>query len=268
MPASPAPRTLLDRIFDPAYRENLNPATRVVPLLHGLYLLCIPLAKLFVTLKVAPNTITHLSNATAAAAVAALIWAANPWLFPALWFAALMLDVADGIVARTTRTASARGSFFDHMSDQVKVVAVFLGTGLRYDATEAWVLAYAACTAYLFLGVMNQNGVARALRLAAGMKSAGAEMPSAAAPAAEVGALRAFVRRHPRLRAAAVGLYSSVVLMYGNSMLWILPLSFGREAALAASAFFLALTLYNMAGSIRTVGRVNDQLTAARIPWR
>jgi phosphatidylglycerophosphate synthase len=263
--------SLVDRIFDPEYRRNLNVATRQVPLLYALYFLCIPLAKLFVRLGLSPNAITHMSNSLAACSIAALIWIANPWVFPILWLAALMFDIADGIVARTTRSASARGSFFDHMSDQVKVIGLFLGAGLRYDTTETWAATYVVCATFLLLGLINQNRAVRALRLAAGTASS---TPAASGAANENlgsgwrGTLRTFMRSRPRLRTFVLGVYSSLFLMYGNSMLWVLPLSFGREAAFGSLLFFWLVTLYSLAGSIRATGAINDQLTAARIPWK
>jgi hypothetical protein len=261
---------LFDTLFDPEYRRNLNQATRQVPLLYVLYLLCIPLSKALVRLKCSPTIITHVSNLLAAGAVAALAWAESPWLFPALWLAALFFDIADGIVARTTKRASASGSFYDHMSDQVKVIALFLGAGLRYDSTMIWVLCYAVGAGFLFMGVVNQVNAVRSLRLSARSAAPDAVDLNAATAkhGAARGAVRSFLRRHPRLRSALVGIHASVFVMYGNSMLLVLPLACGETWAIATLAFFGIVTLRSLLLTLRAGMRVNRELTLSGIPWK
>ena len=164
--SSKRPRaSLVDRVFDRKYRDSLNRATREVPLLHLLYLTCIPLSKACVRLRLSPTMISHGSNALAMLAVAALAWSDKPWLFPLLWIAALYLDIADGIVARVTNTATASGSFYDHMSDQVKVILVFLAAGLRYESTNVWILSFLVSAGFLFMNLVNQILALRTLRL-------------------------------------------------------------------------------------------------------
>jgi phosphatidylglycerophosphate synthase len=261
---------LLDTIFDPEYRRNLNPATRQVPLLHALYLLCIPLAKILVRLGCTPTFITHLSNASAAAAVAALVWAQSPWLFPALWLAALFFDIADGIVARTTGRTSASGSFYDHMSDQVKVIALFLAAAIRYQSMAIWILCYAVCAGFLFMTVVNHVHAVRRLRLLARASPSGAAAPgeTGTGRGSPRAALRAFLSRHPTLRSALVGVHASIFVMYGNSMVLVLPLSFGETWAVASLALFGLVTLRSLLVIIAAVTRVNHQLTLAGIPWK
>lgn len=75
---------LFDRIFDPEYRANINEATRKVPLLWFMYVLCVPLTKSLVWIELSPTTITHISNLLAAASVICLRSGANPWLFVVL----------------------------------------------------------------------------------------------------------------------------------------------------------------------------------------
>ena len=260
--------SLLDRIFDPEYRRNLNQATRQVPLLHALYLLCIPLSKALVRLDCSPTFITHLSNVSATAAVAALLWAENAWLFPVLWLTALFFDIADGIVARTTRRTSASGSFYDHMSDQVKVIALFLAAGIRYGSTTVWILCYVVCTGFLFMTVVNHVYAVRSLRLSTRLDrpdSAPGRTDSSRGPR---GALRSFLSRQPKLRQALVGLHASIFVMYGNSMLLVLPLGLGETWAVATLAFFGLVTLRSLLLVIAGVARVNQQLTLAGLPWK
>lgn len=261
---------LLDWMFDPEYRRHLNQATREVPLLHAMYLLCIPLGKALVWARCSPTTITHISNLLAACSVAALAWAPNPWLFPLLWLAALCFDIADGIVARSTGTASASGSFYDHMSDQLKVVALFCGAGLRYDTSAVWLLCYATCASFLFMSVVNQVRALRGLRLAT--RSTGTIPDAGVADAPRSGGARArlksFLQGRPRLKKALLGVHASVFVMYGNSMLLVLPLGFGESWALATLVFFWFVTLRSILSSLAAASRVNRQLTLSGIPWK
>ena len=146
---------MIRTIFDTRYVEYFNRATKDVPLLYALYFLCIPLAKLLRTLGLSPTWITHLSNLLALAAICALVWASNPWWFPLLWFLALCFDIADGVVARASKSASASGSFYDHISDQVKIIGLFFAVGARYDDPRIWIMAYAINSAFLLAAVVN-----------------------------------------------------------------------------------------------------------------
>jgi phosphatidylglycerophosphate synthase len=261
---------LRDWMFDVEYRRSLNQATRQVPLLHFLYLACVPLSKACVRLGLAPNTISHVSNALAALAVAALIWAENPWIFPSLWLAALLFDIADGIVARVTRAASASGSFYDHMSDQVKVIALFLSAGIHYGSDRVWMLAFVVCAGFLFMNLVNQVYALRSLKLTLGSHetAGGKEATTEAPPGGRRGTLREILHRRPKLRAFARGVYTSVFAMYGNSMLLVLPLGLGESWALGTLAVFGTVTLHALASLLIAVQRVNRQLSRHAIPWK
>lgn len=266
---SPPLSSLLNKLFDPQYRAHLNQATREVPLLYALYVLCIPMSKVLIRFGVSPTVITHFSNLLAIIAVAALVWAPNPWWFPALWTLSLFFDIADGIVARATKRSSAVGSFYDHVSDQVKVILLFFGAGLRYDESLIWILSYFAGTTFLLVAVVNQISAHRAFRVSVHR----AEPAPAPAPA-PVDAhglrqvLRSYLRRHPRLRSLLWGTYLSIFAMYGNSMLLVLPLSFGREWAVVGSVLFWIVAARSLIVVLRFAHRTNRQLADLGIRWK
>ena len=272
MPSEQSRASFLDRVLDRKYRDSLNRATREVPLLHWLYITCIPLSKACVRLGLSPTTISHCSNALAMLAVTALAWSDNPWLFPLLWVAALYFDVADGIVARVTGKATASGSFYDHMSDQVKVILLFLATGLRYDSSSIWILSFVVCAGFLFMNLVNQVHALRSLRLSLGTAATQApheQTDETAKPAKGLRAqLRSSMRRCPRLRSALLGVYASIFAMYGNSMLFVLPLGLGKIWAIATLTFFGIITLHSLANLLASASRVNRQLGIHAIPWK
>jgi len=270
--SSKRPRaSLVDRVFDRKYRDSLNRATREVPLLHLLYLTCIPLSKACVRLRLSPTMISHGSNALAMLAVAALAWSDKPWLFPLLWIAALYLDIADGIVARVTNTATASGSFYDHMSDQVKVILVFLAAGLRYESTNVWILSFLVSAGFLFMNLVNQILALRTLRLSLGTANQVPDQPTGQVEEPAKG-FRARVRsalcQHPGMRNVLVGAYASVFAMYGNSMLFVLPLGLGEVWAIATLIAFGIITLRSLAIILASTSHVNRQLGIHAIPWK
>jgi hypothetical protein len=256
---------LIRTIFDTRYLQYFNRATRDVPLLYALYFLCIPLVKLLRALGASPTQVTHLSNVFAFAAICSLIWAGNPWWFPVLWIAALCLDVADGMLARANASSSASGSFYDHVSDQIKMVGLFLAVGLRYDDLVIWVLAYVLNGAFLLSAVINQVNAHRRFRL-----STGVSPDQQPAPQDDQGssAARGWLTSLPRLKKLARGAYLSVFAVYGNSMLLLVPLSFGRTAAILTMSFFSIVMTRSLWLLLVRARRVNQQLARNAVAWK
>ena len=262
---------MIRTIFDTRYVEYFNRATKDVPLLYALYFLCIPLAKLLRTLGLSPTWITHLSNLLALAAICALVWASNPWWFPLLWFLALCFDIADGVVARASKSASASGSFYDHISDQVKIIGLFFAVGARYDDPRIWIMAYAINSAFLLAAVVNQVVAHRRFRLSTGVVADAAPEAAANAEAASPGfgnGLRVVLNSWPRLKRFLRGTYLSVFLVYGNSMVLLLLLSFGKTAAILTMSIFSIVMARGLWQLFRAAHQVNRQLTRNAVPWK
>lgn len=263
--------SLLDRIFDPEYRANINAATRKVPLLWFMYVLCIPLSKFLVKLRWSPTTITHISNLLAVASVISLAVGTNPWQFVVLWVAALFFDMADGTVARVTKRSSARGSFYDHMSDQVKVIALFLAAALRYDTVEIWILSYLVNAGFLFLGVVIHVSAVRSLRLS--HRAPVAESASAATDVGRptevrVNRLKAVLVKSPALKRILGGIYVSIFAIYGNSMLLVLPLAFGEVWAIGTLGLFGIVVLRSLIIVVLQGARVSRELDTHGVSWK
>ena len=156
----------LTKIFNSNYSQYFNKSTQDIPLLFLLNVFCIPLSKLLIFLRLKPSTITSISNIFSLLAVLSLLYAKNPFIFPVFWLLGLFFDISDGMVARITKQTSASGSFYDHISDQVKFILLFVACGLRYGDTAIWILSYAASTFFLFMTVLNQGLSYRKLRYA------------------------------------------------------------------------------------------------------
>lgn len=259
--------------FDERFIQGFNPATRSVPLLYFLYLSTVPLAKLLIACRIKPNSITTLSNLTAIVGLVFLVQGASAWFFPMAWMLALFLDIADGIVARVTGQSSAQGSFYDHMSDQVKVIALFLCVALRYDEYWVWIVAFAVNGLFMFYAVVNHVCYARTLLLNRATPEVveqpmGGQQDSPIRDKTERGSVKLFFDRYPFAKKFVLGVYASLFVMYGNSMLLLLPVSAGQEWAIAAMIFFGLVTFRSLIEVVRNTIKINQTLAKDKISWK
>lgn len=251
-------------LFNLATRDNL--------LLHLLSRASVPLANFFLWAGIKPFTITTFSNLTGVLALISLYAGWPPALFGALWVFALMLDISDGMVARVTGQASANGSFYDHFSDKIKVVAVFLTASVIYDEMAVWIACWVACTSFLLMSVANEGLGSRSLRLSTGARQPLA--PTDPSPsegqrrASTKQAIKSFLRTpfagSPRVQAV----FNSAVIIQGNSMVWLVLLAYGSTAAVAVAAWFALCCLRALLFIVRAQITVNKALTAAKISWK
>ena len=185
---------------------------------------------------------------------------------------ALFLDIADGMVARVTGQSSAQGSFYDHMSDQVKVISLFLCVALRYEDHQVWIVAFTVCGLFMFYSVVNQVFYVRSILLSRAVLSVVqqqmkrqqySEIPSQA----ERSLIKSFFDRYPSVKKCVLGVYASLFLMYGNCMILLLPVSLGREWAMASMLGFGFVTSRSLFEVVRNTIKLNKQLAEAKASW-
>ena len=101
-----------------------------------------PLARLGVT----PNQVTWARLASGLAAAGALASGAPAWMHAGagLWLASMLLDRADGALARLTGQTSAWGHKLDLASDFIATSLLFVGLGLGAQADGAVLMGIAA----------------------------------------------------------------------------------------------------------------------------
>ncbi len=95
---------------------------------------------------------------------AAQLWAArtgHPWLFVALIFVVMLLDGADGTLARTGGLQSRQGAVLDSTFDTLGIAVVLWGAALFYPFAETWLFGLFIANALLFLqnAVMEHKAV-------------------------------------------------------------------------------------------------------------
>ncbi|HWA45381.1 MAG TPA: CDP-alcohol phosphatidyltransferase family protein [Hypericibacter adhaerens] len=104
-----------------------------------------PMVEPLVGTAVSPNQITALRLATGLGAAAAYAEGSSTWLNigGALFLISMLLDRADGILARLSGKMSKVGHYFDLVSDSVCNAAIFvgLGIGLRSAPLGGWMVA-------------------------------------------------------------------------------------------------------------------------------
>lgn len=115
-----------------------SPIGRFLP--HYFIWLLRPLERQLIARRVAPDALTVLSIALAAAAAAAVIagyFGLAGWLYVLTGVA----DICDGRVARATGRVSAAGALTDSVSDRLAEALIF--SGLAWYYRDTWVLALA-----------------------------------------------------------------------------------------------------------------------------
>jgi phosphatidylglycerophosphate synthase len=104
-----------------------------------------PMVQPLVGSAVSPNQITTLRLAFGLGAAAAYAEGSQAWLNigGGLFIVSMLLDRADGILARLSGKMSKFGHYFDLISDAVCNAAIFigLGIGLRFTALGGWTVA-------------------------------------------------------------------------------------------------------------------------------
>lgn len=122
-----------------------------------LYYVAAPFSLLGIYLRLKPNSITTLSNLTAALALCFIFLGNSPWYFFFLWNLSLLFDISDGTVARATKQFSANGGFYDHYSDFVKIGLLCLGISIRYPTVLTQVIAFLTLLVFGFLNGVNER---------------------------------------------------------------------------------------------------------------
>lgn len=132
-----------------------------------------PLVRPLVNTPVQPNHITTLRLATGLGAAAAYADGRPLWLTIGgfLFILSMLLDRADGMLARLSGKMSKIGHYYDLISDSVcnAVIFIGLGIGLRFTALGGWTVAlgFLAGFAVMFiLGVVMWAEGQKGLRAA------------------------------------------------------------------------------------------------------
>lgn len=142
------------------FKTFANPKILGNPLLWLTNAIVSPLARLLVKANISPKSVTHLSNTFFLVSLYFFL-NNNPLAFSALLIVSFIMDVADGMVARYTNTSSARGSLYDHSSDDIKIFILLFVVGTYYNIQLIWFLTFFASSLIL---LVSSNSYAHAFK--------------------------------------------------------------------------------------------------------
>ena len=119
-------------------------------------LLVYPVSKLFIFLKISPNSLTFFSIIFTAIAFYLLI-NEQYYLFSFFWFLNIVFDFCDGQVARITKKVNKSAFRFDHLSDIVKISLFLLGLAIYYKNDDLWVIIFITNFTFLFFIILSHS---------------------------------------------------------------------------------------------------------------
>ena len=221
--------------------------------LNLLYNLAWPISRLAIFLKLTPNFVTTLSNILSIISIYFLM--IDQILgFVSCHLLALVLDHSDGMIARVTKAYSAHGGFYDSFSDLIKVGMLFLFIGLKYDDRLIWVMSL-LCTFFYFLMTHLNNRLSLNQLILEENK----------AEDNNINGIKKEKKRGP-LRLLAINIYKSVFEIYGNFMLYFLPVCISKEWAIVSLMLMMVVICKQSVHIfIRNITTNNDLFVKLRV---
>ena len=247
------------------YNEYFNQAAEHVFILKILYFINIPLVIMFNHFNVKPHTITTLSNISTIISYFFLFY--NTYLFAFFWIMALMLDICDGIVARMTKQSSAIGSFYDHYSDIVKILLLYLFVAVKYDAVQIWILAMLNVIVFSLMAIANMILKQRKAILQYEVSSIECKEELLVSEQKK-GFVKRTINKYPLFKKAIFFSYSSIFVIYGNFNLLLIPLAVSEEWAFYTFMLVFIVVFKSMLGIVKVVHKKNVFMQENNIKWK
>lgn len=195
-------------------KQFYNKACMECDSLKWLYVISEPLCRLFIFLRVSANMISIGSTVFLVAGVYYLSQG-KFWGYCTLLFLSLILDIADGTVARATNTSSRLGAFLDHFFDKVKIFILFSFYIYYFDDIYISLISCLNLGLFFFICILNLEVENYRLINTPSLDDSVETKPQ--------GTTRfSFYRR----------IYNSLFLMYGNFFLYFLPIGFSKLSTL------------------------------------
>ena len=138
-------------------REHIKVAPTENLIIWMMYVAAIPIARIALSLKLSPNFLTTLSSGFAISSGMALLVDGLRYAFIPLFISSILLDFADGLVARTSGTIGRTAFRYDHISDLFKVSFVVLCLAIFCNTTVVWMLGMGSLMLFLISTVLNHD---------------------------------------------------------------------------------------------------------------
>lgn len=213
------------------------------PLRTLLYVLAFPIVLVSLRLGLSANSLTYSSLVIGLAAAGFLAFGQGV-AFAILFFLSLLLDFADGSVARMTETVTTSQFDLDGFSGRLVITATFIGGGIFYSNNLIWVLFFLAGVSYLAYSDFNiQVTAGRLLSSNDSRPLAGVEQR---------------IRSWGGLARLARLVWNSVFTVHGHTLLVLLFLPIGVPWALVTLSYWIglmALSIFLRILSLRQISR-------------
>jgi phosphatidylglycerophosphate synthase len=122
-----------------------------------LYLSAFPFTRIALYFRISPNTLTTMSSILALLAGVALLTYENVLAFSTLFLLSIILDFADGLVARATQNVGKSALDYDHISDLFKISFVVICLSTEFADEKIWPIASISLSLFLISTVLNHD---------------------------------------------------------------------------------------------------------------
>lgn len=133
------------------------PDTGDNPVTWALYRVALPLAWLCNRLGISANLVSGVSLIAAVLGAICLVGLQSQFWFVLLWTISIVLDFADGTVARMSGRANQTAFRLDHTLDLVKITAGLVGVTAYWNTAQLWVIGMLTLASALIFTVLNHD---------------------------------------------------------------------------------------------------------------
>jgi phosphatidylglycerophosphate synthase len=240
--------------------QHFNQKVKDSTLLHLMYIISSPLAKIFVLYNIKPNTITTLSNLSALISFIFIFY--DFYLFAFFWTLSLILDICDGIVARATKQSNAFGSFYDHFSDVLKIMILYFIIAQYYNSYIIWVLI--SLNMIIFATVDYLDGVyGKKIILTKGYAE---KSPNNNDAPNTNNFFKSLVKIYKKIKTTIT--YKTLFIMHGHYNLILIPLALNERTCMYTLVLTFIISLWSSITVLLSINKTNRLMMKHNIPWK
>lgn len=204
-----------------------------------LYTIAYPIALVFRKIGLSPNCVTLISFIFATIAFLSLV-NKNIEIFILTWFFSYLLDYTDGTLARLANKIGTKALRYDHISDQIKIIIIFLGFGIYYQNQIIWILIFLSSTLFLFYSLLNHE-VSSANKLTNKEKKDVLEQYSSNDVSKLKLLKRYLIRKFTVIKITYVFVYGTFYIINGHTLLIFFLIPLGFDCALYSLTYFISI---------------------------
>jgi len=205
-----------------------------------LYVAAVPVAVCFKKIGLSPNYVTALSLVFSLCALGALALENLLW-FLFFWFLAYLFDFVDGTLARMTGQVGKSALRVDHITDLIKISAIFLGFSLFYGDILISILCFFSATGYLFYTILNHE-LHWVSQLSSTVEAQSPKSKSVAYVRPLLKELKNYIKSRRRLKTIILSLFS-ILIINGHTLLifFLIPVNYYFAVFLLSYFIFIVM---------------------------